>query len=157
MATKTFQEWWDEVEVAEQGDGAAPVVAEEMSGDIAGDGSLLKEIVKSGEPGPMPKSGAKVRVLHFDSALALTITCTKSSNWHARFFVTFLSEHKHIRTFSHGADARCEEQHALHLCYLGRSHVQAHSLRVVASQCALRRLFDARLACHVTLSLDTCL
>jgi hypothetical protein len=63
MATKTFQEWWDEVEAAEQGDGAAPVVAEEMSGDISGDGSLLKEIVKSGEPGPMPKSGAKVRVL----------------------------------------------------------------------------------------------
>lgn len=74
MATKTFQEWWDEVEAAEQGDGAAPVVAEEMSGDISGDGSLLKEIVKSGEAGPMPKSGAKVRVLRFDSALALTCT-----------------------------------------------------------------------------------
>ena len=72
MATKTFQEWWDEVEAAEQGDGAAPVVVEEMSGDISGDGSLLKEIVKSGEPGPMPKSGAKVRVLHFDSAHART-------------------------------------------------------------------------------------
>ena len=60
MSSKTLQEWWDEVEAAEGGDGAAPVVADEMSGDISGDGSLLKEIVKSGEPGPMPKAGAKV-------------------------------------------------------------------------------------------------
>lgn len=62
MAAKTLQQWWEEVDAAESGDAAGVVVADEVSGDISGDGSLLKDIVKSGEPGPMPKQGAKVSV-----------------------------------------------------------------------------------------------
>eukprot|EP00035_Acanthoeca_spectabilis_P020775 m.434561 g.434561 ORF g.434561 m.434561 type:complete len:453 (-) comp17732_c0_seq1:103-1461(-) len=53
--------WWAELEAEEAG-GAAPVVDEpEIKGDICNDGSILKEITKSGEAGPMPKTGSKVK------------------------------------------------------------------------------------------------
>ena len=58
--TAVMEQWWAQIEAVEAG-GAPPVAVEdEQSGDLCGDGSLLKTITKSGEPGPMPKKGSKV-------------------------------------------------------------------------------------------------
>jgi hypothetical protein len=57
-----MDEWWAEVEAEEAGGAAPTAVQDEVSGDISGDGSLLKDITKSGESGPFPKSGAKVQL-----------------------------------------------------------------------------------------------